>query len=103
MLWRITVVMSIASALGRVDRVRTQRHTAQISAHLMHTKQCGAIGYVDTRLNWSEVIAPGLPDAIRCDPFDKPTHLSRLAAFRSRICRRFKRADLDKQIAALRI
>jgi hypothetical protein len=28
---------------------------SEISAHLKCTK-CGAIGYVDTRLNWSEVI-----------------------------------------------
>jgi hypothetical protein len=27
----------------------------QISAHLRCTK-CGTVGYVDTRLNWSEVI-----------------------------------------------
>jgi len=33
-----------------------------ISAHLKCTK-CGAIGYVDTRLNWSEVIDFNRPDA----------------------------------------
>jgi rubredoxin len=32
-----------------------------ISAHLKCTK-CGAIGYVDTRLNWSEVIDFNRPD-----------------------------------------
>jgi hypothetical protein len=35
-------------------------HWQDISAHLRCTK-CGAIGYVDTRLNWSEVIDSNSP------------------------------------------
>ena len=33
----------------------------QISAHLKCTK-CGAVGYVDTRPNWSDVIDFSRPD-----------------------------------------
>ena len=42
-----------------------------ISAHLKCTK-CGAIGYVDTRLNWSEVI--NFNKGIGCEPRGVTSH-----------------------------